>query len=75
MPAVPVAAVPPPLVDPAEELARTRADLAARAGLGDPGPVPEPVAPAAEEHPERERAQIVVDRSELLRMFSGLKDE
>jgi hypothetical protein len=58
----------------ADAIARERADLAARAGLGDPGPIPEQAAPGAE-RAEPERAQIVVDRSELLRMFSGLKDD
>jgi hypothetical protein len=63
-----------PAEDP-DDLAKERASLAAKAGLSGPGPSPsqspEPVADA----PPAERAQIVVDRSELLRMFSGLKDE
>jgi hypothetical protein len=63
-----------PAEDP-DDLARERASLAAMAGLSDPGPVPDhAVAPDAAA-PEPERAQIVVDRGELLRMFSGLKDE
>jgi len=75
---VPVAAPAVALVDPSsaadDALARERADLAARAGLTSAGPVPEQAA-AEPETPAPERAQIVVDRSELLRMFSGLKDE
>jgi hypothetical protein len=65
-----------PATDPAE-LARERADLAARAGLGDPGPglVPTAETPAgSDEGAAPERSQIVVDRSDLLRMFSGLKE-
>jgi len=62
-----------PADDP-DDLARERASLAAKAGLSTPGPVPEHVA-ADPTAVEPERAQIVVDRSELLRMFSGLKDE
>ena len=63
-----------PAMDP-DELARERADLASRAGLSDPGPglVPE-VAPSGDDQDAPERAQIVVDRSDLLRMFSGLKE-
>lgn len=63
-----------PATDP-DELARERADLASRAGLVDPGPglVPEAV-PSGDEQDAPERAQIVVDRSDLLRMFSGLKE-
>jgi hypothetical protein len=56
-----------------DDLAERRAALAARAGLADPGPMPEPA--EAPEPAPAERAEIVVDRSELLRMFSGLKDE
>ncbi|MGZ4713817.1 MAG: DUF4388 domain-containing protein [Acidimicrobiia bacterium] len=79
--AVDVTAAPPP---PLPEPARPREPVAVAAGSVDPAP-PVPVAPAAEpavaapqppeSPPEPERAQIVVDRSELLRMFSGLKDE
>jgi len=58
-----------------DDLARERASLAAKAGLSTPGPVPEPAAVPDIAAAEPERAQIVVDRSELLRMFSGLKDE
>ena len=63
-----------PATDP-DELARERADLASRAGLTDPGPglVPE-TAPIGDDQDVPERAQIVVDRSDLLRMFSGLKE-
>ncbi len=62
-----------PTTDP-DELARERADLASRAGLTDPGPVPDAGSGApAPDAPDR--AQIVVDRSDLLRMFSGLKDD
>ena len=62
-----------PTTDP-DELARERADLASRAGLSDPGPVPDaPSGIPAAEAPDR--AQIVVNRSDLLRMFSGLKDD
>jgi hypothetical protein len=57
-----------------DELARERADLASRAGLHDPGPVPDAGSGLpAEDSPDR--AQIVVNRSDLLRMFSGLKDD
>ena len=63
-----------PAADPAD-YARERADLATRAGLSDPGPVPETVARPEANAPAVERAQIVVDRSDLLRMFSGLKEE
>ncbi len=63
---------PPP--DP-QDFARERADLAARAGLSGPGPVPEAAVPVDASAPVVERAQIVVDRSELLRMFSGLKED
>jgi len=63
-----------PADDP-DDLARERASLAAKAGLSTPGPVPEHVVAADPSAVEPERAQIVVDRSELLRMFSGLKDE
>jgi hypothetical protein len=69
-----------PASDPAE-FARERAELASRAGLTDPGPVPQ-AAPVPETAPTAEdtvaapeRAQIVVDRSDLLRMFSGLKED
>jgi DNA-binding Lrp family transcriptional regulator len=75
-PVVPVAAVAvaPAATDADDALARERADLAARAGLTSAGPVPETATPEPETAAP-ERAQIVVDRSELLRMFSGLKDE
>ena len=69
-----------PASDPAE-FARERADLASRAGLTDPGPVPqaapvpETVPKADDTVPAPERAQIVVDRSDLLRMFSGLRED
>ena len=63
-----------PAADPAD-LARERAELATLAGLSDPGPVPETVARLEANAPAAERAQIVVDRSDLLRMFSGLKEE
>jgi len=61
--------------DDLDGLARERASLAAKAGLSTPGPVPEPATVPDLAAAEPERAQIVVDRSELLRMFSGLKDE
>ena len=63
-----------PASDPAE-FARERAELASRAGLNGPGPVPESVVAPDAGTPPPERAQIVVDRSDLLRMFSGLKEE
>ncbi len=63
-----------PAADPAD-LARERADLANRAGLSGPGPVPESLVRPDADTPPVERAQIVVDRSDLLRMFSGLKEE
>lgn len=63
-----------PAADPAD-LARERADLANRAGLSGPGPVPESLVRPEVDTPPAERAQIVVDRSDLLRMFSGLKEE
>lgn len=69
-----------PASDPVE-FARERAELASRAGLTDPGPVPQ-AAPVPETAPMAddtvvapERAQIVVDRSDLLRMFAGLKED
>ena len=52
-----------------------RVALRARAGLSGPGPVPEVAVAVDASAPVVERAQIVVDRSELLRMFSGLKDD
>jgi hypothetical protein len=61
--------------DDPDDLARERASLAAKAGLSGPGPVPEQLPEPAADAPPAERAQIVVDRSELLRMFSGLKDD
>lgn len=63
-----------PAADP-QDFARERAELAARAGLSGPGPVPEVAVAVDASAPVVERAQIVVDRSELLRMFSGLKDD
>lgn len=63
-----------PASDP-QDFARERAELAARAGLSGPGPVPETAFAPDASAPVVERAQIVVDRSELLRMFSGLKQE
>jgi hypothetical protein len=63
-----------PAEDP-DDLARERASLAAKAGLSTAGPVPDAAVAPAPDAVEPERAQIVVDRSELLRMFSGLKDE
>ena len=63
-----------PAEDP-DDLARERASLAAKAGLSTPGPVPDQAVAPDPVAVEPERAQIVVDRSELLRMFSGLKDE
>lgn len=75
---VPVVALGIETMTPAEDpddLARDRAALAAKAGLATPGPVPDQAVAPDLEVPEPERAQIVVDRSELLRMFSGLKDE
>ena len=57
--------------------ASERAELAEKAGIADPGPAraPDPGPEPAEDAPAPPRAEIVVDRSELLRMFSGLKDE
>ncbi len=72
VPVAPTPAAPAPALE-RDELARERADLASRAGLADPGPAPEPA--PDEPEPVATRAQIVVDRSELLRMFSGLQDE
>lgn len=87
-PAAPVAATTAPAPDSDDERVRERADLAARAGLGSstapaspapPPPAPDPAGPAPEpsvaEAPVVERSEIVVDRSELLRMFSGLQDD
>ncbi len=85
-PVVPAAAagappVPPPPAPPVpEEAAPAAADPAPPPS--DPAPEPE-AAPAALEPtlepvgapPAPARSEIVVDRSELLRMFSGLKDE
>jgi hypothetical protein len=62
-----------PTTDP-DELVRERADLASRAGLADPGPVPD-AGSGSPASGVTDRAQIVVDRSDLLRMFSGLKDD
>jgi hypothetical protein len=62
-----------------EALERERAELAARAGLEDPGPVPEAGSPGGaepaepEDHPED--TSITSDRGALLRLFSGLRDQ
>jgi hypothetical protein len=59
-------------------LERERAELAARAGLRDPGPVPEAGSPAAAAPDEDEVAEdtsITSDRGALLRLFSGLRDQ
>jgi Domain of unknown function (DUF4388) len=69
--------------DPSAELdhdsiERERAQLAARAGLTDPGPVPdnEPEAgPGPAVPAEEEKASITTDRGALLRLFSGLRDQ
>jgi hypothetical protein len=65
-----------------EALDHERAVLAARAGLDDPGPAPEPgteedPAPMAEESEETEagHTDITSDRGALLRLFSGLRDQ
>jgi hypothetical protein len=61
-----------------EALERERAELAARAGLRDPGPVPEagsPAAPAPDEDEVAEDTSITSDRGALLRLFSGLRDQ
>jgi hypothetical protein len=58
-----------------EALDRERAVLAARAGLGDPGPVPgDEVDPVPEEDPP-ETVTMTTDRGALLRLFSGLRDQ
>lgn len=72
--------VPPPPAPPVPDPAADTADPAPPPS--DPAPEPE-AAPAALEPtlepvgapPAPARSEIVVDRSELLRMFSGLKDE
>jgi hypothetical protein len=60
-------------------LERERAELAAKAGLPDPGPVPEAGSPAAgvprDEPEESEDTAITSDRGALLRLFSGLRDQ
>jgi hypothetical protein len=65
-----------------EALERERAALAARAGLQDPGPVPEAGAGDAGgeelvDDPVEDRADtsITSDRGALLRLFSGLRDQ
>jgi hypothetical protein len=60
-----------------EALERERAELAARAGLPDPGPVPEAGEPDEEPEPEErvEETAITSDRGALLRLFSGLRDQ
>jgi hypothetical protein len=60
---------PVPAPGPVRDAAPAPAAVAAPEADPAPGPAPAPV------RPEPERAQIVVDRSELLRMFSGLKDD
>ncbi len=62
---------PVPVPEPEPEPARAAAQPVARPSA--PPPAPEPA--ASEPEPQPARAQIVVDRSELLRMFSGLQDE
>jgi hypothetical protein len=68
--------------DPSAELdrdsiERERAQLAARAGLRDPGPVPEESPQDASEiaPTEDEKASVTTDRGALLRLFSGLRDQ
>jgi hypothetical protein len=62
-----------------EALERERAELAAKAGLQDPGPVPEAGSPAAggpaDEPDEAEDTTLTSDRGALLRLFSGLRDQ
>lgn len=61
-----------------EALERERAELAARAGLEDPGPMPEAGAVAGAEQPVDEPVEdttITSDRGALLRLFSGLRDQ
>jgi hypothetical protein len=72
-----------------EALDRERASLAARAGLDDPGPVPDPIAEAerssfaeagTEADPDapgvdESGSEITSDRGALLRLFSGLRDQ
>jgi hypothetical protein len=62
-----------------EALERERAELAAKAGLQGPGPVPEAGSPAAggpaDEPDEAEDTTITSDRGALLRLFSGLRDQ
>jgi hypothetical protein len=64
---------------PGEALERERAELAAKAGLADPGPVPEPGSPGAPgpdgAEEERSDTTITSDRGALLRLFSGLRDQ
>jgi hypothetical protein len=74
-PSVPVGAGEFVAAEDGAATADERADLAVRAGLSTLGPVPEQPPAGTPERAAPGRAQIVVDRSELLRMFSGLKDE
>jgi hypothetical protein len=72
VPAPPAPPVPEPAADAAEP-APPRSDPAP-----EPEPAPTELAPTLEPvgaAPAPARSEIVVDRSELLRMFSGLKDE
>lgn len=55
-------------------LERERAVLAAKAGLHDPGPMPEEDADEEEEE-DANRSTITSDRGALLRLFSGLRDQ
>jgi hypothetical protein len=62
-----------------EALERERAELAARAGLDDPGPVPEAGSPGGAEPADPDEnpqdTAITNDRGALLRLFSGLRDQ
>jgi hypothetical protein len=62
-----------------EALERERAELAAKAGLADPGPVPAAGSPGGAEPDEADEkgpdTAITSDRGALLRLFSGLRDQ
>jgi hypothetical protein len=74
-----VTSVPDPSADlDRDSIERERAQLAARAGLRDPGPVPDEApqdAPEAGPSEDEDKSSVTTDRGALLRLFSGLRDQ